>query len=339
MFDSNVFGKTVMPKADLVQRWAEACSEHDAQLWIPEVVVWELAQRMLDSHMDIRRAVGEHNQRLIKAGLATTDVPDEMSEADVREALEHAGGVVVDTEPDAAVLAIRDQVLQRGAASRKEGIKTGAADSAWVRSVLAHNGGNADGLIFVTGDRTAVTATCAAVGVETPLIAEDIHRLRSLLGPPCDASADQVALITSVVVRTFGSAGTSDLMIAADLDRRYQWWDASELELWEHQESTISVRQAPSVDTVVFDVWSSSLTGRVHIPVLVEESFARQDYWGEAPEYLYQSYDGWIDGDLTVYIPFVLLDEAVQLTALAVSELEDIELRIDKETEELDRQH
>jgi hypothetical protein len=331
VFDANVFGKGVEPRVGLVRQWAEACEEHDAELWIPEVVAWELAQRVLEAHAATAEAIRVHNNRHRKAGLTETPALANISETDVREALESAGAVIVDTDPDAAVAAIRDQVLQRGPAARKNGIKTGAADSAWVRSVIGHNGGHVDGLIFVSGDRDAVVATCADAGVGEPQVARDVHQLRHLLGSESEASPEQVAWLDSAVSAHIQPAtGSVDVLAWAGLDRRYFWWPVAGVEGWELQETFADVGDDLSTKSVTFDAWSSSVTGRVRIPVSVEDSYARQDDWGDEPVYMHHVYEGSIEGDLTVYLPFELGNQP-DPQQFTLTELDDIKLEVESE--------
>jgi hypothetical protein len=71
-------------------------------------------------------------------------LPDEVELNTVLDNLTEMGATIIPVDGQAAQDALRDQILVRGPATRKGGVKTGAADSAWLRSVLAHNNGSFD---------------------------------------------------------------------------------------------------------------------------------------------------------------------------------------------------
>jgi hypothetical protein len=50
VFDTNVFGHGQLDISRLEQ-WADACALHDAELWIPEVVAWELAEHAVSEYV------------------------------------------------------------------------------------------------------------------------------------------------------------------------------------------------------------------------------------------------------------------------------------------------
>jgi hypothetical protein len=64
---------------------------------------------------------------------------------------------------------LKDQILQRPPGRRKEKIKTGAADSAWLRDVLDRAGGDLSRVLLVTSDAD-IRPACREWGVPTPLI-------------------------------------------------------------------------------------------------------------------------------------------------------------------------
>lgn len=310
VFDANVFGRSVEPDVETVARWAEACVNNGAELWIPDVVVWELAQRVMAACVEFERSLRQHNARRRKWGSAPVPVTAQLTlDVDsVVSALEDAGATIIELSAEAAQAAVRDQVLQLGAGSKKRGVKTGAADSGWIRSVLEHNGGDATGLIFVSGDQAAILAVCEDLGAGTPTIAKHLGEIRDLLGGIAPASEEQVnEFLTCFNSLVSDRDAASDLAELTDVSRR-NWWPRKlpmEFEVeWDEQESFVEPRSARAevVGEVTFDPWSHTIAAKVRLDVHVEEQFARQNLWGDAPEYLSIQYDAWAEGDLSVFV-------------------------------------
>ena len=326
VFDANVFGRSVEPNIRTIESWAKACAEHDAELWIPEVVAWELAQRVSHESEEFARYVKAHNRRRRNWGFPPFDESEVLDEGAVIYRMRKAGAVIVDLSGDAALSAIRDQVLLLGPATRKQKVKTGAADSGWIRSVIEHNDGDADGLIFVTGDADAVTRTCVALGINDPRVAKNIGEIRPLLDELTEATPDQLAFfkMATGAVLTGPDAGPR-LLELADVGR-HNWWtpglDVEADSRWQHLESDVMPYEVEVAGSVNFDAWSNSLSGDVRVDVIVEEQYASQDQWGEHPDYLSFIYGAWVEGVATV---FVRPDSDP-----TISELVDVQLGVDR---------
>jgi hypothetical protein len=307
VFDANVFGGSVEPNVATIVNWSEACERHEAELWIPEVVAWELAQRVMQECEHIARQVQAHNGRRRKWGCPEVVAPRLIDDAEVISRLESAGAIIVPLNGEAATSAIRDQVLLRGPGSRKRDVKTGAADSAWVRSVIDHNNGETDGLILVTGDDRAVLATCESLEVSPPKIAKNLGEIRHLLEEITEASDHQSVSFVSTVTQLFTQPGVSEVELTnlADLSYPHNWWSVDlgldSDDYWELQDTSVQVDTVRVIGSVQYDAWSESLSGSVRIDVEVEEQYARQDRWGDAPEYRSFFYTAWIQGEVTLF--------------------------------------
>ena len=210
-------------------------------------------------------------------------------------------------EGDAAVSAIRDQVLLRGPGSRKRGVKTGAADSAWIRSVIDYNNGATAGLILVTGDGRSVASTCESLGIDPPKVAKNLGEIRHLLQETAGASDERRANFISTVSDLFTQRGVSEVELknVADLSYPHNWWSVDlgidSDDYWEFQSSSVRVDTVEVTGAVQHDAWTESLSGPVRIEVEVEEQYARQDQWGDAPEYRSFLYTAWITGEVTLF--------------------------------------
>ncbi|MCY1141530.1 hypothetical protein OWR29_26330 [Actinoplanes sp. Pm04-4] len=307
VFDANVFGGSVEPNIATIVNWSEACGRHDAELWIPEVVAWELAQRVVQECEQIARQVEAHNGKRRKWGFPHVAEPPLIDDVDVVERLESAGAVIVPLGGDAAVSAIRDQVLLRGPGSRRREVKTGAADSAWIRSVIAYNSGETTGLILVTGDVRAVTSTCESLDLNPPKVAKNLGEIRHLLDETTEANDEQRTNFVSTLSDLFTRPRISqvELRTVADLSYPHNWWSVDlgmdSDDNWEIQSSSVQVVSVEVTGVVQYDAWTESLSGPVRIEVEVEEQYARQDRWGDAPEYRSFFYTAWIQGDLTLF--------------------------------------
>ena len=310
VLDANVFGKDVEPNVTTIEKWSDACASHDAQLWIPEVVVWELAQRVLSAVTEIEANLRAHNTRRTKWGAELINAPNPVNLEDVIEAVRSAGAVVVPVDEATCRQALQDQVLLEGPGSRKQGVKTGAADSAWLRSIVLHNGGTFEELVIVTGDAEAVSKVSSSLKIAEPRRAMHLGELRHLLDEVKPATTEQVEAYRLAVEGAVRGpeATTQDLVELANLSWRWNWWNpplpSSFFSVWEHQDSSLSrVIEIGVVGAPEFDSWSSSTTGRIQLTVSVEDQYARQDEWGELPEYRAVAYEALLEAEVTVYDP------------------------------------
>jgi hypothetical protein len=333
VFDTNVFGKGALPKVETIENWARVCSDHDAELWIPRVVAYELAEHVLAETSKTQALIEAHDRNRERWGIPRFPIPDAVTVDDVLEALEDAGAVLVPLNGDDAIEALTDQVLQRGAGARKERVKTGAADSAWVRSVIAANGGNGDGLIVVTGDVKALVATCAELGIEPPRHVPHLGKLHPLEDATQAASDELRGAFKDWLAMSVDSSDgiAEDIWSYADLSGAH-WWDNQQDRdfhfEWEHQDSFLARDDATElVGILVHDAWANTLSGRIRMVFAVEEQYARQDRWGDHPEYMALRYPGVIEADVTVF-----LDSEGQPGV--VGSLDDVEL-IDPEPQQV----
>ena len=314
VFDSNVFGAQALPNVKTIELWAQACVEHDAELWIPDVVAYELAQHAMEAHEDAMKAYSAHLRRLEAWGQAVVDGPEPISVDSLVNAMISAGAVIVHLEGAEARAAVLDQVLLKGVGRRKQGVKTGAADSAWVRSVVAHNLGDTDGLVVVTGDSQALEQTCSQLDVDVPRHAKHLGELRHLLNESLNADEDETnrfkAWIDDEFVTAVAGQGrrtaAEDLVEAAGIGAGL-WWDLPPIdddgfEPWEMQERVVGpIRSVTIVADVEHDRWADSLTGVLELEATVEEQYARQDAFGDYLEYQVRTYPGRIRGWITLY--------------------------------------
>lgn len=303
VFDTNAFGHG-LPNMAVVERWAHACTDHDAQLWIPEVVALELAQHVIEKVDQFNAQLVTHNHQRVVWGLDEVDLPGAVTVDDVIELLIDAGAVIVELTATAASEAIRDQVLQRGAGSKKKDVKTGAADSAWVRSVIEYNDDDGTGLIVVTGDSKALEATCDELGIDAPMVVRNLGDLSRALSD--DQKPNELdGQLQLWVSENIDDDGASWVRGEADLGGR-NWWsvdlgDDHRYE-WEQQDSTFELAGPAEIDDVRYDSWSGTVTARVRIPVEVDDQYVRQEpRFGDSLEWETVNYSAEVRGNLLLY--------------------------------------
>jgi hypothetical protein len=139
VLDANAFGADATFNVGLLRRLARDAQEYGLQVWLPEPVLWELAAHVADAVERLSSEVRARNKVLARAGLDTISLPDypdreTLIDRIVEEADQIEGLVVIECSGDAAREALRDQITGRPPASSEKGVKTGASDSAWIRS-------------------------------------------------------------------------------------------------------------------------------------------------------------------------------------------------------------
>ncbi|WP_098024173.1 hypothetical protein [Streptomyces sp. st115] len=158
VFDTNSFPHGELDLG-LLKFWGERAAEEAFEVWVPEPVMWELAEHSAASWEMWRASVRKARKSMAKAGLPEPAIESPYtSREEVMEAVEGlirdlAPSVrVLDLDGDLATAALRDQIqLQRPAKTKGE-VKTGAADSAWLRVVLRAAENNVDSFVIVGAD-------------------------------------------------------------------------------------------------------------------------------------------------------------------------------------------
>lgn len=197
VFDANCFSRG-RPDLEQLRYLAERLAEIGIETWIPEPVAWEWAQHIGEDWDTVRVGLGDENKRVIRAGVTGF----QSAHADSGEAaeeflrlLEQAPDLVsVPLSPASARDGLRDQVLLKPPGRRKEGVKTGASDSAWLRDVLHRADGDASRLLFVSEDKD-IPAALSAWGKGTPLMRPLRDLLATLFTVTVDTGAATRALI------------------------------------------------------------------------------------------------------------------------------------------------
>jgi hypothetical protein len=203
-----------------LKEWAGRCAANDLELWIPEVVLWEWAEHAASAFERAAAAAGKDRAELRKVGIdAEWSVDDAASVIDhvVEQVRATPGVVVLGLDPQDALDALQDQVLQRPPGSKKQGTKTGAADSALLRATYRKTGGALHRVVLVTGDRNAVDGMCARMGWPRPHTVDALHVLAAALGLLDPATVDQAWELALAIAREL-PAGWPNPTGALDVD-------------------------------------------------------------------------------------------------------------------------
>lgn len=165
-----------------LDHWIEAAGE-EAEVVVPEVVVWEWAEHAASAHSALQRALQEFSvdERLYERPQLPKELPTETLVKDITRLL--ASHATIWHPPTAAwKQGLREQVLQIGSGEVKSGIKTGAAD----HLVLACVGeqidqrSNAEAVLLATNDHE-LTERCIKLYGDQVLIVKSTGMLLASL--------------------------------------------------------------------------------------------------------------------------------------------------------------
>jgi hypothetical protein len=162
---------------------AEDAEAEGVEIWLPEVVVWELADHAAEYYAQQYAPWSATARRLGGTGLVIA-VPTELTASEIHEQTAAAVGSVpnvrvVACRAESARDGLRDQILQTGPATRDRGVKSGAADSTWVRDIVDEANG-ATGFHLVTADSDPA-ALFRRLGLRPPTVHTSLRHLRTAL--------------------------------------------------------------------------------------------------------------------------------------------------------------
>lgn len=204
------------------------------EIWIPEVVLWELAAHVWDSIQETNSSLQRLAGILTKAGLPTVETVSFDSSGAVLENLEDAlvnlgeGLEIIECKSADALDALKDQIFAQGPAEKKgknDDLRTGAADSAWLRSVIRSAEEAGHELVIVSNDPD-VSRGLEALGSEDVVVFRTAHDARTELFPygvaPLGLTYDVLAHLDETLVggteETWPGRFPSDVrMIVRDL--------------------------------------------------------------------------------------------------------------------------
>lgn len=165
VLDTNITGKGRF-NAAIVRNLAERLGRSDIEVWIPQQVVLEWARHAAD---DAHQILGTL-RTLTNAGLIARDAPSDDPSTVAKQltaVIEAIGNVtILPMTGDAAIAGIKDQILGTGPGATKNDVKTGAADSSFVRDAIAHADADPTQIVFCSGNESDIRDTTQAMGVD-----------------------------------------------------------------------------------------------------------------------------------------------------------------------------
>lgn len=181
--DANVFGNATFTIKQ-IQALEREATEADVEVWLPDIVAWELASNIADQLEAARESAKGADGALRRAGLRGIDLPYENRASLIEATLEVIQGEsvkIIDLTPSEAYEALKDQVQLAGTGRREKGVKTGAADSAWVRSVLREAKTTPDQEVVIVSGDGDVDRMIANFGVRNVSLAINWNEVRGHL--------------------------------------------------------------------------------------------------------------------------------------------------------------
>lgn len=163
VLDTNMSGHKGEFDASWVKGLAARLAAQGVQLWVPQVVTWEWADHAAATQAEVLPGL----RRLDRLGIPGMPGPPtktltrtEIASA-IEETLRRMSNVeVVPVHGGSAIQALKDQILLTGPGVRKDGVKTGAADSALVRDSTEHIGRHRVGeLAFLSSNKPDIYKT------------------------------------------------------------------------------------------------------------------------------------------------------------------------------------
>ncbi len=309
VLDANAFGGDATPNVKLIETWARACRAHEAELWVPRLVVLELAEHAIREASEQQAKMEAYSRQRQRWGLDPLTLPEKVTLESLEEAIEDAGASIIETDPQSAVAGLHDQILGTGPAATKGKVKTGGSDSAWVRSVVAHHGRNGAGLVLVSADEGAMTFArdltrepLADSPIQFVANIGELARLFNESRPANDDERNEV-LRTLRVLTTL--AGTSpELEQRSGLRWPTLWWDRPAgldnpmYSMWDEPSFYLEPDPVEIVSDLMMDPWSGTVTGRVRFTGIVVERFGIGEE--ENPREIMRA--GYVEGTATVAI-------------------------------------
>lgn len=167
VLDTNMSGG----KGDFSESWVRGLAGRlggqGVELWVPQVVLWEWAEHAAATQEGVLpglRKLDRLNISGLPAAPTKTLTTPEIAAA-IEANLQAMPNVeVVPVGGESAIAALKDQVLLTGPGDRKEGVKTGAADSALVRDSVERIGRHRLGeLAILSANVTDMRKTLGAI--------------------------------------------------------------------------------------------------------------------------------------------------------------------------------
>ncbi|WP_148315118.1 hypothetical protein [Streptomyces sp. CCM_MD2014] len=208
VFDANSFPHGAL-RLNTLKEWERWAHLVDLEVWLPEPVVWELAEHAASAWTEFDAITKKASKALTNAGVEVQARSAHTTREEVIRKVEteiRALGPslrVLQLDGDVAIEALKDQVLQRKPAKVRDKVKTGASDSAWLRQVLK-TANNDPGKFVIVGSDADVYKAFETWGLAKPTMVP-LRNLQGALFVLSEPDADLVEKISGFLRATVGS--------------------------------------------------------------------------------------------------------------------------------------
>ncbi|MGP5714511.1 hypothetical protein ACTXO9_01400 [Brachybacterium tyrofermentans] len=267
-----------------IERWAAACIEHEAEFWIPEPVAHELAHHAYEVEEKFLSELQPRLRDRKKRHLPPISLPPLLNIDNIIESMVDAGAEILPLDGEDAIAALYDQIDQTGPAERKKDIKTGASDSAWVRTFCNSAAMVPDGnIILVCNDLGAVAYLESYMELPNVQVVKHFGGIMELLDDDKPVDPKNLASVTSALEAELMAGGSpledyGDLPLDDEVIDMHLSIHAEDLEL---QDCFIeNVEALPSEGDVLYSEWTGSYYGSIALSFTVRASYVAQDWLG-----------------------------------------------------------
>lgn len=266
VIDTN-FGTAGNFDTDRVKGLADRLRAHKIALWVPQQVIWEWAVHAYEGWEEIRR---EHRKLVLGGFASAQSMPAAVDLVPtLTERVTEIGAFVLPDFGESAKQAIRDQVLGTGPGRRENGVRTGAADSAWIRDTLEMAEGKVRKIVFLSRNAKDVLSTTRSMGfsdsevVIAPNERELFDRIAGMVKASLEVTRSLADALTDLATKARGKQTfdthdihppwfeSSDLNVDRQVTERHEW---SHVEYKEGVEIAVPQPEVIQVSNIRIDV-------------------------------------------------------------------------------------
>lgn len=288
--DTNSMGSRNLD-LDVLAEWAGRCSDSGLELWLPDVVLAEWAEHAADGFETAHRAAADERRWLARVGIEPTwpfKNRDEVVEHVTSKARATSGVRVLELEPEDAKEALFDQVLLRAPGARRKTVKTGAADSAWLRTVARAANYDLTSVLVVSSNQSDVQSLCHRLGWPPPSIVPRLFDVPSLLTLYDPATPDQALQLSAAIAAALPTSmfrepnqmdigGVDPVALGGELS---EYVDADVAEFIQ-EGLLLSVDELAGVEEVLVDSDGKTFFAELYLLGTASVQTAGVDNWGD----------------------------------------------------------
>lgn len=161
VMDTNFFGRGGLPDVPRLRQWVRDARAVGMEVWVPEVVLWELASHLWEEIQKSNSAIQQLGAVLDKASFSDRPSMPHESAAQVLEKLDEQitelgeGLEIIACRDEDALAGLKDQIFAAPPGEKKgknQELRTGAADSAWLRSILRRADETGSEVVIISND-------------------------------------------------------------------------------------------------------------------------------------------------------------------------------------------